>query len=75
MIKVNRESSDSSPQDRLAGGSRRTYRPPQIRHLGDYRDLTMGSSPGVTDSGAMGRPVGGPNPYGSIEDEIDLQIP
>jgi hypothetical protein len=31
--------------------ARRDYAPPQLVHLGDVRDLTLGGSPGAGDSG------------------------
>jgi hypothetical protein len=36
------------------GKSRRPYRKPQLRKLGDLRTLTLGGSPGVGDSGSPG---------------------
>lgn len=37
----------------------RPYTPPRLVKLGGLRDVTLGSSPGITDSGGQGQPVGG----------------
>ena len=37
-----------------AGPSRRAYQRPQLEVLGDIRDLTLGGSPGIGDSGNPG---------------------
>ncbi len=33
---------------------KKAYRKPQVKSLGDIRDVTMGGSPGVGDSGNAG---------------------
>jgi len=45
--------------------ARRTYTPPRMWCLGDVRDLTMGGSPGMGDSGTslVEEPGGGKGPH------------
>lgn len=48
-------SGELSPAERARQAShRRPYRAPQLERLGDIRGLTLGTSPGVPDSGAGG---------------------
>lgn len=43
------------------GAQRKAYTPPRLQSLGDLRDLTLGGSPGLGDSGmpAQFAPLGG----------------
>ena len=50
-----------------SSGGRRPYRRPRLTDFGDVRDVTLGPTPGVTDSGGFGEafpfgPGQGPNP-------------
>jgi len=52
-------------EDRIGQGTRRPYHSPCLTVLGDVRDLTLGGSPGVGDSGAdalIRQPAGFPSP-------------
>lgn len=44
--------------DKAGSGGRRLYTPPSLVSYGDVRDLTMGTSVGVTDSGGEGKIIG-----------------
>ena len=37
---------------------KRPYHHPTLHPYGDIRDVTLGASPGVTDSGSLGKAVG-----------------
>ena len=45
---------NASKAKRKKGG----YKKPRLYTHGDVRDVTLGASPGVTDSGMMGKDVG-----------------
>jgi hypothetical protein len=45
------DSSDPAARDGARGDDLRPYSPPRLEVLGDVRDLTLGGSPGVGDSG------------------------
>lgn len=50
------EATTTAPQPFIAAPTlaRRPYSTPQLKNLGEIRDLTMGGSPGVGDSGGAG---------------------
>ncbi len=39
------------PEPARADGSKKPYRKPELIHRGDVRDITMGPTPGVGESG------------------------
>ena len=45
------ETEPTALQPEVAGQNRRAYARPRLEVLGDIRDLTLGGSPGVGDSG------------------------
>ena len=44
--------------DAIRSGDRRPYASPSLVPYGDVRDLTMGASPGNTDTGGLGKEIG-----------------
>ena len=40
-------------ENKLTKSIKKTYQAPKIKSLGDIRDMTMGGSPGIGDSGAV----------------------
>jgi hypothetical protein len=40
-----------SPATGSPGAAKKPYQPPELTALGDLRDLTMGPSPGIGESG------------------------
>ncbi len=49
---------NKSQPKQLGRNVRIPYTKPKLREFGDVRDLTLGSSPGTTDSGMMGKDGG-----------------
>jgi hypothetical protein len=56
-------STQSIEREGAGTATKKAYSPPRLDVLGDVRDITLGSVPGVTDSGgqsAKGGPLGQP---------------
>jgi hypothetical protein len=54
LIQNTQSSAAGATEQDMAVRARLPYTAPAVRHLGDIRELTLGGSPGIGDSGAAG---------------------